>query len=424
MMARLEHLPYEILIDICSLLCCTDLASTSRTSRRLRAVSESLLYRTPRVLISYNDPMPRNLHIFLRTLLTAGCESLATHVRSLTLQWDELHNDGSSNDNPGEIPQPECDIALFTAAASRIGLTQPQTLEGMQVVLLLHLLPRLEVLEITPSNTRDAFGKFMEAQNDVQNVKMLPPGLQSLREFSCCWTGCDRGVSPRTLRALMRLPSIRIILVHLADEIDLPAIMADSDATSTVTDLRLSNTVISTSSLAFILRIPQALRHFSYSVTADRGFDLRRFGEAFMAQQSSLQSLWLDFQDATIDGNVPIYPIGSLREWPMLRSVRCSLVVLLGTRLNPPQLLHHVLPAKIRELEILSDRYWPMPQAVGQLLSFLEQKAVVAPNLVRVAVRRECWKTPEMHKALTKACEAANVELVDSNLWWFPEYTF
>lgn len=424
MMARLDDLPYEILIDICSLLCCTDLASTSRTSRQLRAASESLLYRRPRVLISYNDPMPRNLHIFLRTLLTAGCESLASRVRSLTLQWDELHNDSSSNNNPGEIPQPECDIALFTAAASRLGLTLPQTLESMQVVLLLHLLPRLEVLEITPSNTRDAFGKFMEAQNDVQNVKMLPPGLQSLREFSCCWTGSNRGVSPRTLRALMRLPSIRIILVHLADEIDLPVIMADADATSTVTDLRLSNTVISTSSLALILRIPRALRHFSYSVTADRGFDLRRFGEAFMAQQSSLQSLWLDFQDATIDGNIPIYPIGSLRDWPMLTSVRCSLVVLLGTRLHPPQLLHDVLPANIRELEILSDRYWPMPQAVGQLLLFLEHKAVVAPNLVRVAVRRECWKTPEMREALTKACEAANVELVDTNLCWFPKYTF
>lgn len=410
-MALLKHLPHEILLEIFSLLCCIDLASTSRVSRRLRIVSEPLLYRAPSLYISDEEQLPQNFYMFLRTLLTPGREVLATHVRSLTLEWEYLEG----------TPEPE--ITLFAAAASRLGIAQPIVSGGGQAVLLLHLLPHLQVLEVDPPETLDAFSTFMEAQHEVQHTQMLPLGLQSLREYFCCWTG---GVSPRTLLALLKLPCIRTIIVQFSDEVDFLSAMADPDITSTVTNFRLLNSVVSSSSLAYILKIPRALEQFVFCV---RGFDLLSFGDALEPLRNTLQSLTLDFQcvcsmNYKIADEISTYPIGSLREWPVLYTVRCSMVALLGMgpQGDSPRLLEHVLPVGIRELEILSDQHWLPEEVVDQVVLLLERKEVVVAKLQKVVVLTDWKRNPERQK-LRDACEAVNVELVDGCSSWFPVFT-
>lgn len=412
-MALFKHLPHEILIEIFSLLCCIDLASTSRVSHRLRAVSEPLLYRSPSLYISDEEHVSQNFYMFLRTLLTPGCEVLATHVRHLTLEWDDLEH----------TPEPE--IALFKAAASRLGITQPVVSGGGQAVLLLHLLPRLQILEVDPPETPDAFSTFMDMQRDVLHTQMLPLGLQSLREYFCCWTG---GVSPRTLLALLKLPCIRTIIVRFSNEPDFLSAMVDPDITSTVTNLRLLNSIVSSSSLACILKIPRALEQFAFFV---RGFDLLSFGNALEPLRNTLQSLTLDFQCvcsrnymAAAD-EISTYPIGSLREWPVLYTVRCSMVALLGMgpQGDPPRLLEYVLPATIRELEILSDQYWPPEEVVDHVVLLLERKEVMVPKLQKVVVLNNWNRDPERQR-LKDACEAVDVELVDTCLSWLPVFTY
>lgn len=409
-MALFRDLPHEILLEIFSLLGWIDLASTSRVSRRLRTVSEPLLYRAPSLYITDEEQLPQNFHMFLRTLLTPGREVLATHVRSLTLEWDYLE------DTLG----PE--TALFAAAASRLGIAQPIVSAGAQAVLLLHLLPRLQVLDVDPPETLDAFSIFMDAQHEVQHTQKLPLGLQSLREYFCCWTS---GVSPRTLLTVLKLPCIRTIIVQFSDEVDFPSAMAGLDITSTVTNLRLLNSVVSTSSLAYILKIPRALEQFTFCV---RGFDLLSFGNALEPLRNTLQSLTLDFQcvcsrNYRVTDEISTYPIGSLREWPVLYTLRCSMVALLGMgpRGGLPRLLEHVLPAGIRELEILSDQHWPPEEVVDHVVLLLERKEAVAAKLQKVVVLTD-WRGNPEHQKLKDACEAVKVELVDGYSFAFTYY--
>lgn len=393
--------PHEVSAHIVSYLSQHDLTSTSRVSRQLHEISQPLLYKEPCVITGSKSPPP--LYLFLRTLLTPGRETLVTHVRWLTVHWTDVQYNHSG--------QPDAEIALFTTAASALGLANTHTSGAAQVVLLLHLLPRLRTLHVIPAHDRDKFDEFMSAENAI------PLALQSLQEFR--WYSADRrsGVSPTMLLTLLGLPSIRIIDVHMVTELESPFSAPDAAtvamATSPATHLEFSFGEISTWTLSRILKIPRALTHLTYRAVSGNRSSLSDVAASLAPLRSTLQHLDLDLFRCIIrvhHGAWQTESFGSLREWPVLRNVRCSLMTLLG---KGETRLADVLPPGLRALETVSDPFWTVEEAVCEVVAMLARKHVMLPRLRTVAVHVNWPKSEEMVGRLSAACTAAGVRLVE-----------
>lgn len=113
--------------------------------------------------------------------------------------------------------------------------------------------------------------------------------------------------------------------------------------------------------------------------------------------------------------------VGSLREWRVLHSVRCTLAILLGTghQEASPRQLADVLPPSVCELEILRDSYWPTARVVHEILALLGKKEELVPGLMRVGVHIPGGKSPKLLDTLKAACKAVDVELVEDRERWF-----
>lgn len=408
-MTLLERLPYQILVDIFSRLNKRDLGSASLASRRVSNIAQPLLYKDVCLVNRHRSPNP--LHLFLRTLLTPG-HGLASSVRDLTIKWDNAVKS-----------QPERDITLFRSAQSRLRLADSQEFSGgVQVELLLHLLPQLHALCLLPPNMCDSFDRFMNSHDLQQSIPTLPIAFQSLREFRCHWGDTDYAVSIETLVILLRLPYIRSINIPTracseATSHSVDAAIVAAAGTSTVTHLEFSRRQLPPSSLAGILRIPRALTHFShYAERSDIAtFELAEFGTMLEPLRRSLKALNLDIWDisptaAAAARHQPVTAIGSLRDWPVLRTVKCPLLVLLGRQKNAMHRLADVLPAGLRELEILGDCYWPFKDAVHEVMVLLAQKERVLPRLQIVTVYGGYSRN--LVEKLRASCLKAGVKLV------------
>lgn len=416
----LQSLPNEILAYIVSILPVADLISTCLVSHRFNAISQQFLFKdasvsTPRgpEPISPTGPNARDraessLEQLLRTLITPGRESLATHVHSLTLNW--VHP-GSRVYGP--TPQrPVSDIDLFTPYPSSRTLELQKPSE--QVLLLLLRLKRLRTLSIIASVYPRAFEGFpFDAFTDMP-ASFFQSSFRFLREFRYNSTDAYCSVSCKTLLLLLNLPSIRSINVQLIDESDItpgPATVS----TSPVTQLSLWEVAIRPYMLLSLLKIPRALTHFLYGTYKrhdSRG--LLEFGPALEPLRDTLQYLFLDLSLARgveIEDTTPDLPyILSLSQWPRLRTVRCSLILLLGSREQDRMLrLVDVLPYTLCMLQILPDRVYSIAMVVKEVLGLLEKKNVVAPGLQKVAVT---GVTGELCETLKEGCNAARVELM------------
>lgn len=101
--------------------------------------------------------------------------------------------------------------------------------------------------------------------------------------------------------------------------------------------------------------------------------------------------------------------IGSLREWPALRSVRCSLAVLVGIEGK----LVDVLPLRLEALETVEDPLWTVAEVVGEVLEVVRSKQRAVPRLRTVAVHVGRGKSGEVMRPLRDACVAGGVRLVE-----------
>lgn len=407
-MAALNDLPYETLVDLLSLLSCADLASIIRVSRRFHDISLPLLYkapclaRTPRV----HPRVPGTLGIFLRTLLTPGRVALGSHVCSLRLEMD---------DTEPVFEYPDDSVARITTMASELGIHNPLSAHDPQLMLVLDLLPRLHTLYISPPNAR-----FLEVAGT------LPRGLRSLREMHYIRNDTLDFLKPARILLPMELPSIRSITVPDVSRLQMPVDAMEAAAgTSPITHLRFSHATFSAWALRFVLPVPIALTHFSYSAVLRYTFNLPNFMRALAPLRLSLQYLYLDFCGLGLtssDGEEVFrlpYDEGSLREWPVLRTVRCSLVPLLGkVKLDGSPRLMDVLPPGLRELEILQDWQWGVPEVADQVVEMLAQKQWAVPRLEKVAVVMEWGGTQRSVDRLTAACEAAGVSLEEGLSGW------
>lgn len=408
MMAVLTDLPCETLVELLSLLPCADLASTIRVSHLFHNVSQELLYKAP-CLAKTPKTLPRvpgTLGIFLRTLLTPGREALGSYVCSLRLELDDAEPVFQYLDNTA---------AHITAMASRLGITNPTSTQGPQLMIVLDLLPHLHTLYISPPNVR-----FFES------AQTLPRGLRSLREIHYIPTSTSNFVKPKRILHPLRLPSIRRIEVPSISRYNMPLDALDAAVgTSPITHLRFSHAEVSPSVLRYVLPVPIALTHFSYSAASNCSFNLPHFMRALLPLRLSLLHLHLDFcgisittSGASADTFRLPYPEGSLREWPVLRTLRCSLVPLLGrTKFAASPRLMDVLPPSLRELEVLQDWKWGVGSVVEQVVEMLAQKMWAVPRLEKVAVCMEWGKTQRAVDQLTGACEAAGVSFVETFSW-------
>lgn len=400
-MALVNRFPLEITVEIISLLSLNDLASVSRVSRDLQSIAEPFLYQEPSLMPGTAELS--SLYIFVRTLLTPGREMLRSHVRTLMVDWSRFRR----------IPPtgPESDIALFTAAGSRLGIQNPLSSDGGQVVLCLHLLPFLRTIDIIPSMYGDDFEDFIESHHATEST-LLPLGLQSIREFNWHSSQVSRRVSYTMLITLMRLPSIQSIDVYVIEEY-IPFPEPDEPSTSGITNLHFSGGAISEISLTRILKIPRALTRFTYNGMYGNNPDLGLFSNALKPLQQSLQYLEINLLNGW-SRSEPDDPLmasfASLRDWPMLHIVRIAPVALLGMKNELG--LAQVLPAGLCAFGIMNDYFWSLEDVVEMVLVMLEQKAKRLPRLRRLALSSSIRMNPELCRKVRVACMAVGVEEV------------
>lgn len=407
-MAALTTLPVETLVEILSNLSCRDLCSMTRVSRRFQLISEPLLYRSPYLRrTNGTGSTGSSVGILLRTLLSPGRETLASYVRFLHLKSSDVGADHSSHFSSDTITR----IAFI---ASKFGIQGPLKSKAAQLMVLLDLLPRLQVLHLTPLRILCSFTRILDSNIATDT---LPSGLQSLCEFRSYLAQPSHEVNPQTLVSYMKLPNIRRITVSSLNRYQDSAILNSTVATSGVTHLRFPSAHMRASVLSPVLLVPIALTHFSYSGSGDRNFTLPSFMAALAPLRLSLQSLHLHFSKVE-EFQLP-YPEGSLRDWPMLQTLSCPLLPLLGKgKLNGSPRLMDVLPVSLREFEVLQDSYWQVAQEVEQIVEMLQQKESAVPRLAKLAVVLGRYGRYQMVKRLEVACKAAGVSLVEESFCW------
>lgn len=361
-MPNFSVLPTEIVQEIFSSLDPTDLARTSLVSHRIHSISSSLLYRNVSLSAATIQP-------FIRTLLAR--EDLAHHVKHLrcSFRWNGAH-----------------------------------PLHAMQVSLLLHLIPTLQILDCTPAEL---------LINNLPSAP-LPAALQSVREFRNRPHSEDSigpVISAEILLATMLLPCIRRVEAHTAglyppDNFD--ALYTAHAGTSPVTDLVLADSYITPQTLQRVLALPSALTRLFYEYSRPMmAADVAAIGAAIGPLRATLQSLHISVGDVkTKTDQGATYTIGSLRAWPCLTRVGVPLLLLLG--MPRAVRLGDVLPGGIEHLAIEKDFVWGEVQVADAVFDLLRCRGRVG-RLESVSVAEWLMWDRELSGRLEEACNEVGV---------------
>lgn len=406
-MAVINDLPNELLADIVSGLASSDLLNLSRVSHKFLAVSEPFLYKEPHLVT--NTRVPDSVKAFIQALIAPGRQPLAGKVNSLTVACE---NTVCTDDIT-----PDLRSLASRCRMDKFSITSQDTL----VTILLHLLPRLHTFNVCNLETGVAFHRMLSLSRLVMPTG-LPLALQSLREFRCERRNNMGGLAVKTLLMLLDLPSIRTIVSDIIDQtIVLPT---STEPTSRVKSLSLAFDDMKVWSLCAIIRRLHATERFSYTITDSYiTSHSARLGKALLPLKSTLRYLRLDCATLTevyyTNTDDDTFKIGSLREWPVLRTVISSLLPLLGTGLvQPPPRLVDVLPESLCEIEILGDQYWSCVDAIGEVRKMLSEKTGLVPMLEKVAVSAVGSRKSMIEERLKGACEEVGVMFVDDSSGW------
>lgn len=408
-MAILSDTPDELCVQILSYLSRPDLAQVSRVSRRINRISAPLLYNE--AWLGNCNESSIDLGLFIRTLLTSGGGGLATLVHTVHLAWScEV------------MPLYHEDLALFLDSAARCwGFNGRQLTESGQVILLLHLLPNLHTLDVFPPAESDEFSYFIDSLcSPMESRTTHPMALRSLRAYSCFWHRWDSSAFGASLFALLQLPRIESITMPVPDGIYFANQHALTAAAmlSTVTHLKFPFARINQEELSTILKAPRALTHFSFFPRSiNINYDFHGLRTALDPLRKSLTKLVLHYwtsQTLSTHRGGPSTTIGSLRDWPVLRILHCSLLPILGLGLpGESREIARVLPEFLRELEIVDDRFWTLDDALHESVVMVRQKRAMVPELRRLTVYSRRGGCPEARERLRSACVDAGVVCVD-----------
>lgn len=403
-MALLQTLPDELLVQILSSLFRSDLTRVIRVSRRINRIATPLLYHE--IWLGTCNESSIDLQLIIRTFLTSGGETLAALVHKLHLAWScEV------------MPLYHEDQSLFNSAARRFGFEKLQMTESGQVILLLHLLPHIHTLDVFPPDESDEFSYFIESLTPLQPKTTLPMALRSLREYNCFSVDSP---STMTLLTLLRLPHLQFITIPAPYGMYFTAETAliAAATSSTVTHLKILSARIHAAELLTILKTPRALTHFSfYPRSININYSFHALRTALAPLRDSLANLvlyyWTTRTLSTHRGG-PSTTIGSLRDWPVLHSLHCSLLPILGLGLpGESRDIARVLPECVRELEIMDDQFWTPDDALYEAVVMVRQKKAMLPELRRLTVYSRRGGDPEARERLRSACLNAGVVNVD-----------
>lgn len=426
----LQHIPSEMLVEILYRLSSADLASVSLVSHRLHNVSQALLFKAPNLTTGYSRvdrSNPPSLERFLRLVTMPGDQDLALSVRELNLNWSH-----SSKTGGYDQVQPVAGNQLLTPSAPHVSY---QT-RNEQIMLLLRHLPRLAALHITSCTCCSSFDKFIECLH-ILSPSESPAAFQSLREFRYMSKDAYAGMNCESLFVLLKLPNLRTIEALLIDDgiNDPPSDAWTSARTSNTTQLHLIAALVRPRWLSRLLATPRLLTHFTFCASpAYYSYQFHALRSTLRKLRGTLMYLHVDLgvidtatneeeegEEEVVGAEYTAGPgfIGSLADWPRLRTVRCSMVALVGYefRTDTPWLAG-VLPAGIRELEVLTDNYFSVSEVVREMVRLLAVKERVVPKLERVMVARPVMDNGERvpagrrHQALKRACDAAGVVVV------------
>lgn len=391
-MPSLATMPNEVLADICSYLDTPDLAAISLASALFHAIALPYLYTSA----DLSNPLLRNdIQRFLLTMISHPV--LTTHVRSMFVEMGREIWDATL---PGESDI----VTRFAAAAASFDLQESMIDEGTHLLLLLYLLPQLHRLEIGVNWDNDAFKMFL-FQRALDPGGTLPARLKSVREIE--YRDCRRCPWNNSLWALFTLPAIRSIHLHVRGGAPSEGAPWAYPGQSTVTRLTVQDCRLLPESLVHILTFPRALTRFTYMghVGPFGALECAGFGRALVAVRETLQYLCF----LVTAGRAGYFPpgveatLGSLQNWPMLRIVKCPLVLLLEANSElPDRRLVDVLPLVLTELTIGRDWYWVPVRVAMSLSDFLGCTHV----LERLTVVMDLDEG-----SLPNACAASGVQL-------------
>lgn len=336
-------------------------------------------------------------------------QSLGFHVRNLRIQWDSEETTPYDNDQPH-----------FYSAAERFGLSVPRITESAQVILLLHLLPHLRTLNLFPPEHCFEYNFLIECLLTLQKISTLPPAFLSLRVYDCFWDRNGTCLSNRALLSLLRLPQIQSIKVPARYGFNLTPreTRIAAKTSSTVTRLKFTSARIRPADLLAILKTPRALSHFSlYHRSIRIDYDFHALRSALDPLRQSLTKLVLSYWTTNalaLRHRTRSKPIGSLRDWPVLQSVTCSLLPILGQgRPGESRDIAEVMPECIRELEILDDQFWTLDDALYEAAVMVRRKRAMLPELRRLTVYSRTRGAEEARERLRCECAEAGVQGVD-----------
>lgn len=410
-MATLPDCPNETLRDIASYLGTYDILSFSRVSRHFHSISLPFIYKAPR-LFTGGWYQPSNLPHFIQTLLAKP--ALANHVRS-------LHTDLEYCESEPPSPGNDTHVASAASLPEYHGRNH-----GLHLVQLLHMLPRLTLLDLRPPDEPGYVSRLTNLLAALKNRTMLAVGLQNLREFRSVM---HIGFTAEFLIAAMTLPSIRTIAVTVSinfgddnegeplriKKVGDTAIAAAG--TSTLTDLQLLRTDLSAELLASLLGVPRALTRFQHmSAFPQTDFDLARFGSVLGSLAPSLEHLNIGFGETNrvytngTDGWAG--SIGALGNWHALEILECPMMALLGRTPLDELSLVGVLPRGLRSLRVTEDVFWSTSRSVEVIVRLLETGEMVSLREIRLLFMDDIGVPRSVLDRLGRACEEAHVAVV------------
>lgn len=367
-MAVLQSLPVELLRQILADLDPVSLRKISLVSHLFNNLAEPFHYHS---LGHSSDVQVQSRGWLLPILFTLVTRpEMARYVRCITFwYWAERY------------PTPD-NCILFSAKAEELGIPDIGWWDDAQALFLLHLVPDVQELHF---NDTPLLRTYIE-QTIGTPIADVP--FQSLLKFT--------NHSPVTLRMLlaaMRLPSMRSIEVSMPYNQDyshdpiVDSIIAFAGQSS-VTHLSLNTGDTSNSILQLILQMPRELTSLSYMYDREYGLvtDTPPMHTVLQHVRPALQSLSFGGLYAVGLPEPCEVQIGSLRNWPALTTLNCSLPALLGSRQNPTGRLVDVLPLGIRQLflwrkdehssMVKSREQWNVWQMTEQLVEVLQNRSL------------------------------------------------
>lgn len=444
-MTLLDQIPNELLEEIFSSFDSPDLASISLVSRHLHVVAEPFLYRVVR--LTYHGSTPSAFRLFSRTILDRS--ELARYVQVLALRWIITE--------VAEIRIRGCDMVHFTSLGNQVVPREPQTysasgsgtielsktskwIEYLTVawrkwrnkydifnsvadaLLLFYLLPSLQCLDVlAPGDTLEAITDFLRNHYGLPHGS-LPMSFHSLRELRLKCSERGSFICPFSMLASFQLCSLRKLNISHLDMNEPKSLDNGSKpGTSPITHLSIRPNRSSKALLATTMAYPRALTHLElvYTIGNNNSFQGPLFGTTLQPLRDTLQQLTIylvNYPKIRLY-HATNYIIGSLRDWPFLRRLRCPLVVLLGREWEPGvYALGELLPKVIVQFVVEVDGFCGLNNVVDEVVGLVRRKKECGLDLFRELAVLDV--TEDHIQQLQAPCVAAGVELIRGVVLW------